>query len=603
MFDMKRQAFPYAAVWLPNAPDHLAIGLACVLCLLLWLAWAPASFAQPPAVDEAAEASFQQAILDYNNRSYGKAAAGFEAVANRPAHRLTTAAVYMAGLSYFQFGKYEEALNYFNQIINQYEASRYKDEAVYHKAILMLQDPTKREGGLYLLFNLAETATNQALRQDALSSANHFLFQVFDADFLSNYYPIARQSQKQLVFTALAYRLRQEARYAELETLLGDYIDANGALPHRLVNYLENPAGRGVGSLSHLKVAVLLPLADSNTDTLPPVSQVALEFLAGMRLALDSGLFDNPPSIDLQIFNTRDEMGSLSDLLKTEVLPFKPDLIIGGVYKNSAVEIAVFAEKHQITHIVPFLPSPDLADGRKQVFVFNPAVPVQAEALGHYAAKQLGLKRVLVFDDGSRYSGDYAQAFRDAAKKAGLPVDYVLLNPEPSQAYGQIKLRMNSIKGQDNVGVFMPSRQPDYVLMYLENVTPDSSKNYQVFGLNDWADNNQLNLERLFEARIICPTTSHADSDTAHWPSVRSSYRAYTGGAMTPYAVQGYDLVSFVMHAIANLTQANGLADVLRSAPVFEGLNQRYHFAGQQVNQSVQLVQYNRTKLDLLLRE
>jgi len=559
--------------------------LAWVLTLLVLLVAQPA-VAQPPntKVDAKSEQIFQNGVKSFEAKMYDKALLVFADILARPENRLTTSAYYMIGLSAFYLKKYEDAIGYFQRIVNDYSTSTYYEDAQYHKGLCLLQTPSKREAGLYLLLNTIEQAKASQLSLDATNALNYYYYQVFDSKFLESYYPIVRTSFKAHTFDALCYAYYKEGKTDALKKALEDYQKQNGKLTPK-TQKLVSSGTVGAMRIDTLRIALVMPFSMENGS----FPTVAVEFLQGAQLALDNLKLADAPQVEFRVFNNEQDEAATLKLLQGPVKQFRPQVIIGPVYRKNTKVISTFAAANGIIHLVPFASSRDQIEGNETSFLMNPSLEAQGAKLAAYGADKLDLPTFYVLKDTTNSSLQLAKGFTDYLTKQNIPFVERSLGTTP---YAAIKDVVASFNSSPKAGIYFPCSNEDIVITFLEAVKGDTTGKKQVFGSTDWQHFQDIKLELLFRNRAIFPNSYFQQNDTTEFAKMAKLYGTRFNGPPSAYVCQGYDVIRLLVTNIKRSVVYDPFTDVLHKAKSFVGLNQNYYFAKGQENLSIMLYRF-----------
>jgi ABC-type branched-subunit amino acid transport system substrate-binding protein len=559
-------------------------------------------FAQPaPPEDKKALAAYTLGDKYFRAKNYNDAVNAFENGLKRPFNRLTTTLLYMDGLALFYNNQYELAIERFQKLANTYRKSLYVPEANYHKALAMLRLPDKHDGGVYLLLNLSEQSPSPTIKDNALNALQqHFFFEA-DTAYLRKYYDAVRASFKPLVMEALCYQLHKAGRNKEVQRLLAAFRQRNGALTPRLQKLVEEPPVKP--ARTDVRIALLMPFMAAEQDTLTQPARISLEILEGMRTALQQDSFPRIRSVSLLVVDTDADTARIDKQWREQVLPFKPDLVIGEYKNRQCAKIATLAEAAGIPQLVPLSPAEELILGKKNIFLANPSQSTAARVMGEYARQRMGHSRFMVVYDESRASLRQADAFTEGARN---PMGYVLRRRVSSS-------KDIAIVNMDEVSrhlqrvyyhaVFMPLTNEEVVSYGLFSFRRDSiDANTQVYGMDGWQYYTSLDDETKQTWRTVISDPYYQGIDAAGYARFQRAYRSSFQAPPSKYAVQGYDIMRFVLNAygqykapIETPEATNGpppATEPLHRMLPFRGLNQYYFFGGQNDNQRVQLLQY-----------
>ncbi|MCZ2356716.1 MAG: ABC transporter substrate-binding protein [Bacteroidia bacterium] len=536
------------------------------------------------------------ALKYFSQQEYHDAASFFETAAQQqPQHTLTTFALYMSGLSNFYRNDNLRALERFQLLLKNYPASKYAEDAAYHKGILMAERSESRDGGFYVLLNLAEKTKNEQLRNNAETYFNQCLYEKCTREYLEEYYNRVRSSYKGTVLTALCFKLIQEKQYKKVSELIGDYQKSGNQLTPELQKiqqvYVDSPSFNL--EISKMRVAILLPFFSKIADTamqVPGRTLMALELFEGIKLAIDNNKSPFIQEIDIQVFDT--EKDSIKTLTAIHDLnQFKPDVIIGDIFNVPSRLISQYAENKKIVHIIPLSPADELIEQKKFTFLANPSFLTQGKTLAKYISTDLALKKVLIIDDGNKIAKSYIQPFSDQLLNSGTQFTTRTLSDEDKEFYQGVSGLVNEIKSDGYDAVFYPSSSEERVVSLLGGMSRDSVF-LQVIGTQDWRRFESIEKEMLLKFNVLFCDYQYLQNDLIGYEYFKDSYLSAFKTLPGQYVGQGYDIMRFLMLAFPNKIEAGSFAQALQNLESFQGVHQNYYFKNSQDNQAVQILQF-----------
>lgn len=557
--------------------------------LLLGTAWAQ----PPPPEDKKALELFNLGDKYFRAKNYTDAIRAFEDGLRRPFNKLTTSLLFMNGMALFYNAQYDDAVEKLQQLVSTYRKSVYVPEANYHKALAMLRLPDKRDGGLYLLLGLAEQNAAPTVKENAQRALQHHLFYERDTTFLRHYSDAVRESFKPLVMEARCYQLYKAGKNKELQRLLIAYAQKHGTLTPRLQKLKEEPPLSP--RQSEVRVAVLMPFMASETDTLTQPALVSMELLEGMRVALQLDSFPSVRSVAMLVADTENDTARIDKIWREQVLPFKPDVVIGEYKNRPTAKLAALAEAANVVLMVPLSPSEELIQNRKNVFLANPSQYTASRVMGTYARERMGHSRFMVVYDESRASLRMADGFTEGARN---PRGFVLrrrISSSKDIAIINLDDVSSHLKQVYYHAVFMPLTNEEVVSYGLFSFRRDSiDVHTQVYGMDGWQHYASLDDETKQTWRTVISDPYFQGNDGMGYARFQRAYRASFQAPPSKFATQGYDIMRLLLNAYGRYNPAEGdpPGAVLHRMLPFRGLNQFYFFGSENDNQRAQLLEY-----------
>jgi len=537
-----------------------------------------------PGTDKQAEEAYAEAVKDFNKGRYEDAIRGFRMVGKRPFNRVTTASLYLSGLSYYHLGDYGSATSKLQYLVRSYPSSIYAVDATYHKGLIMLKTPDREDGGLFVLLNLVEQAKDPELRQLAEDAALNFLYHDATLEFLKNYKDVVRKRYRDHVYEALAYRYDSMKLLTERDRLLKRYREEIGELTPRLRSFV--PLVEGTPRPEVLRIALLLPLKEGQTSH-PSQSREAITFYAGVQLALANRAYPGFDSVTVKVFDTQDNAAYTAEHVLPEVATFAPEVLIGDLFNLTTPTIAKFAADNHHTHIVPISPLGQLVEPYANSYLFSPSLKTQAVAMARYAEEQLQLRRIHVVEDGLPNSILMAKTFAEALEGGFVEVTV----HHCGNMWGVEKLH-KVFQESSADGVFLPLFKPDVVNFFLTKQFADSLP-MVMMGIEKWEDMSAVETEKLHHFGTLFPAGPRVPHDAEADAAFVEAYLNRYASRPNREARVGFDLMQYLLETYGRQADPVPLPETLQEAEVWEGLQQDVYFARTRENQAVQIYTFH----------
>lgn len=549
--------------------------------------------AQAPAVprNEVAERFLAQGEAALQVRNYGDAAIAFDNAALQPFNQVTTAALYLSGLAYSYQAEYDRALEKFQQLISQYPESRFVEEANYEKAGILLRRPGSEPGGLYLLLNLIEQTKNPELKADAEALLRRFYYETADLEFLKTYLQTVRPSYRSYTQEAIAYRLYQRGDRAALSAFVKAIEQSGGSITERM-RQLQVPTGIPQGR-ELLRVVLVLPFGSGRADTaIDRTSRVALQLYEGMRLAIEREQFAGVRRVELKVLDSQDDPARIRQLVTDEILPFRPHVVVGDIRNTASEALAQGLAGSGVLQLVPFSDADQLLQASPALYLANPSVATQAATQARYAVEQLEKKRFAILYENTEVSQGMANAFEAQVKALGGTVIRRLIPLSATDAQGPVQQLSDELELSPVDAVYMPILNQETVSLSLFRFSTDSIGLKQVLGTERWRTFRSMDQELLHQFNVIVTDAYEPGLDAEGYKSFARAYYSAYGLPPTPFALQGYDLIRWLVHSWGTVPTAETLPTALAQAPPYRGLAQTFYLGSARSNQSVQLLRF-----------
>ena len=563
------------------------------LFLVITLCFQPVLQAQDLAKDRKSERYFDEGQAYFNNENYLLAAREFDEIGDRKFNRLTTPSLLLAGIAYLKANDIVNAEMRFNELLSSYPASIYRDDAMYHRGLVLLRDVQHRIEGLDVLLDVYENTNDPDLRQYAEDRIKSFLYNEADLYFLRHYYRRVRSNYRLPVLEALCYKLDKSGKREEALRFVKAFKAAGGEGSNKLDKLLgatfKEPARK-----QSLKIAVLVPMMVPNipvdpdeTMKLKRPTKLGLEFVNGMKLALESRTFPGFDAIDVRLFNTKKSDDITSELIANELPSYEPDLILGPIFNGPSKLIVEYANRVGVPHFVPFSPKFSLVDNTEQSFLATSGIQTQMQYLAKFVTDTIHARSVTVVTDGSSVAKYLSSAFKTALKQGKQPI--TIRDAFLPDVYKVDDFHAR-LKSSPTDVVYMPMVKPDVANYFLTKMFTDSIGT-QIIGLQDWPKFSRLETELMSNFKVMWPAAQQEGNDSTKFERFYKDYLRVYDAFPSQAAMRGYDLVTFVLDNYGQYAKPITIAEAIRKASRWRGILQDYHYDEHQDNQAMQMLQ------------
>jgi ABC-type branched-subunit amino acid transport system substrate-binding protein len=571
------------------------------LALLLLCASIGASWAQSLKPDEKTRELVKIGRISFAAKAYGDAGQSFELAAQRPENDLTSYAYYMAGLSYIYNGDMAKADVAFSNLVRTYPKSKYVEEAKFHQSTRFLDSPNRldQEKGLDMLFKIVKESENRSLREDAENTIRFYAFNKLDPALLRDYRTFVSKEQELMLVEAFCYRLDKKSDASRIMAELKDYQAKGGKLSPYLGGLKAKYERTRVTASDRLNIAIFLSFQTEGADSftiVPAKGLAAVEMYEGMLLALDSIGPKLGKEINISTFDTRGDTIRVRRQLDS-LAKFGPDIILGDIRTSIATQISAWAERNKVVHIIPRNPLNDLITGKKYTFLAHPSLGTHGRGMAEFLVKNENLKTLVVFNDKTFYSEKMTSAFIEAGKAAGASVVEKVISKESGKVKGEASIEAKNIKNNGTQGVYVPISNEESAGMIISYLNYHSAKPVLAGG-PDWEAFNVIDGELKSSFMLKYSTLYYDKNDSTAFERFAESYYDRFSSEPSSNAVMGYDIMSWLLEVGKAIGPQNDPASAIHKAPVFHGIHQDIYFGDQQDNQRLNIVQFNRGRID-----
>ena len=348
---------------------------------------------------------------------------------------------------------------------------------------------------------------------------------------------------------------------------------------HTLPNNNKIPSDRAV------QIALLLPfLTNEFSETaehIKPKSEIAIQFYAGLKLAMQDASFDNVP-IDFNVIDTKASYSETQNLQSNSAL-VNADIIIGPYRKKNAGLIAQMSVKKGKVMISPFAEiKTNTLSGKGTVIQTFASLDTYMNAIILHLMKTGGINNFVVL---KRKNGADNRAITSLQKAYKLvnslePMKVIEVD-ETDLGFDDLDLKEMLTLKPNTIFIIPAWKSQNYVTSIVRKIfvsrAPDESPT--IIGMPQWMKFKNLDYQKLNDLKTIIPSADVIHRDTQTKAFERRFYETY-GTLPEKNAFKGNDLGKFLVQLIKT-NQAGSF-----SVPNTDGLFVDYHFAEEYNNPS-----------------
>ncbi|MCB9235710.1 MAG: ABC transporter substrate-binding protein [Bacteroidia bacterium] len=531
-----------------------------------------------------------------NKGDFLSAAQTFEIGAEKPLCTKTTLCYYMAGYSWYRQDEPDKAKEWFNKLLRNYPLSNYKEDAKYHKALILMkgEDNALRELGLDMMLRVSEMTDNFKLKKDALNAAKQFLFYVYDEKFVNVYYLFVNDKFRPIVMEAICHHLAERKDGDQINKKIDEYLKDGGKPTRYLVALKKQYGGANVAMDDQINIAVFMPFYLNQSDTsikIPKNSQRALELYQGMKMALDTLSGSYNKKIRLKIFDTRKDSFLVKEQL-AQLDEFMPDIIMGDIITRSTIPISRWAENNQVTQFVLLNPSDELIKDRSQVFLTHPSISTHGKKMAEFIFNKKGLKKLVVLYDSGTISSSIFSSFKESYQGLGGEIVEYKVSQVYDVAQKELEKIIKELKYKKFDAVFAPWSREEHAGLTLSLLNLHDIET-RVFGSPDWEYFEAIDPDLKTRFNLTFSTFYFEKNDSVAYEDLKNQYIQDYGNYPTKYVVQGFDILNYILKMAKEINPFVPMPEVFRSAPMIKTIHQDVEYDGFQDNQRVTFLRFS----------
>ncbi|WP_338766833.1 ABC transporter substrate-binding protein [Bernardetia sp. ABR2-2B] len=163
-------------------------------------------------------------------------------------------------------------------------------------------------------------------------------------------------------------------------------------------------------------VAVMLPFRLKNESSAREV-QSFLDLYEGMKVAQED-LKNEGITINLLPFDTENDANNVRNLVELPAMK-NIDMFFGPLYPTTFPIVSEFAQTNNINMVNPLSYTPDLIEGKKNTYLFEPSYYTQAKAVANYSFDSLNADKAYIIYGESRKDVILANAYKKIVEEKG----------------------------------------------------------------------------------------------------------------------------------------------------------------------------------------
>jgi len=561
-----------------NTISHLSFSRCSALTVMLLLAVNFSITAQ--------DSSFKDALSEYQNENFAKAAVAFDQIHS-------DRALLFAGKSYYNLHDYDTALERLllvqdrnnDQLYGEagYTLSLiYTKELDFTKALQQLWEVKKMKAYTQL------SASSQELYDNILSYLNfeQRLDIMEESSRDSLLYDLSRTAmgrvnfdEAQILFTKMRKNVDEisSSRIDSLERVLeneGQYEELN-----------KNTDLKPLPGLSY-NIGIALPTYDSDKSEY----RVARGLYKGAMLAAENFNKQHEMNIRFSFQSTGTNADSARQALES-LADMGVDAIIGPLFSKQAQQMSRMADQFQTPIVAPLANDQNIADQSEYVYQINPTYQVHGKVMAKFASQLLENNRIAVLAQQNKAGNSASESFRNKIKEEGGEISsYFVKNmgPDGYQLSSYVRyITENSDSSASAIyAPFGGNNTSTLIDLLLRQLSTLDSDIVPIFGLPEISNAN-INPDYLKSRDIYFTESFYTKPSDHNIDRFKSSYKKRFHEAPNRFALIGYDTASYLFGTLDRIVNPARLQQQLPEQSLYNGLITNIHFDGHNVNQTL----------------
>ncbi len=598
-----------------KTPSKFGTWLCSVIIVLSCAVQVPAQKPNRVQIIPEVESHFKRALFAYQRQRYQSAFIKFKDLTDSQIlHQRMTAALLMTGKSLYKLGQFDDAIPYFERLINDFPQSKYVDDAHYARATCFYRMNEYFKAAKDLLW-VADWSTAKALVNKSMRFANQIMQSNLSLSELRDLLGFAKgENSSALVTLQLSKKELLIGSSKRAISLLKEYKKKYGsnAYTPQIDQLLKDAEG-----LDHrpIKVGVILPLTGV-------YAQEGLGVLRGIKYAQmqDNNHSDVP--IQLVVRDTESNMIKAIKETKRLINEANVRVAIGELESEVTAGIGALASVQHIPLIAPAATENGVASAGEAVCQLNSDLERKGEALADYAFGKLGLRTFATLAPADEYGQQMTASFTSRIDQLGgriVAQSWYYGNPQDlSRQFKSIReaafhydstdveeiietakeagedLEEIDIPVESIDGIFLPVYSDD--IPYVAPQFALANIRAQILGGEYWDNIDVLRgaqIARYINGAIFV-SDYFPDEDSRKFREFRSDFRLKMRKTPERWEVFGYDALGIIKEVITKGAKtAQEITQKLNSLSGYEGMKGKISFKGNnRVNKEVNFLQF-----------
>lgn len=280
-------------------------------------------------------------------------------------------------------------------------------------------------------------------------------------------------------------------------------------------------------------------------------------------------------------------------------------LILGPIFSEQAVTVSNACAAKGVTMITPTATDEHITLGIRTSFQINPTHNMRGRAIAKYLMQFPTMRTFGIFAERKTYGVEMAEGFRqEVISRGGKIKVYSMLSPK----FSNIKETVDTLNRGKGKSKGSQDRKLDAIYLPLTNlesigIALSQLRFYnfsgQIVGSGDWNDANILNRFEDLVNGVIFATDSYVSYDKPETSRTFTGYQLYWHSRQAPLFWNGYDALDYLTHTLvsAQVTDRSKIADALMIALPYKTTHTDIYFGGGNVNQRMNIMQYQNGKI------
>ncbi len=347
----------------------------------------------------------------------------------------------------------------------------------------------------------------------------------------------------------------------------------NGKPP--IGNDRPNPGNQPPRPGETYHIAYLLPFltAQAEGTTVPDKSELALQFYAGAKIALQKLSVEEGLNLVVDAFDTQANDADFQQLINTPKVD-KAQLYIGPIRTSHVTTFANWAKQRRRILLSPESVSVDLTAQNPGFLQFNPSLRAHCAAITRYVRAHHKPENVTLVC--KEKEADRLPYFQNANAALGGARFAEMIVPDATTTFTAADLKKYLRPGKTSIFILPTWASQDFVMAFLRTLkTVKGTGSVEVYGMPQWAGYESIEPEYLRDLNVHITQASFVDHQAADVKLFQQAFYEASGTLPNDDAFNGYDVTLFA----GRMLKKYGLSFPERLAnESFTGLQNKFVF-------------------------
>lgn len=283
-------------------------------------------------------------------------------------------------------------------------------------------------------------------------------------------------------------------------------------------------------------------------------AKYGIEFYQGFKIAADS-LAKSGLSLEVRLFDTAHDTARVSTILKDSSFQ-QSDLIVGPLYLEEFMMVADYAKRNQVNIVSPVKQSNKILLGNNYVSKVATSEPIRNRFLAQYMADSLNSSNIIMvypdnFKDRDRSNTIKRLYYEQIVGQNDTTPDQALdeLMWMKSGSMDQLKAKLKT-EGMNTL--VAPSNNQAFVTQFLTQLNFLEQDNIQVFGLEDWQNYKNIDVEYLQQLNVHLVVSEFIDYNSSDMKNFEKTFHNIYGVVPEKFSVLGFDVGMYYLGLLNN---------------------------------------------------